>query len=130
MKKIYIVAALVLVAGIVMLINVSADFTTYANFQDAIKNGDKVKIAGKLRKDQPMIYNPIQDPNQFSFTMEDIQGKACQVTLLKSKPQDFEVSEQIVVTGKMQGSVFYATDILLKCPSKYKNEEIFIKKSS
>jgi cytochrome c-type biogenesis protein CcmE len=44
-----------------------------------------------------------------------------------SKPQDFERSEQIVLTGKMKGDEFVATDILMKCPSKYKDEEIYLK---
>ena len=47
--------------------------------------------------------------------------------LLAAKPQDFELSEQIVLTGKMQGDVFMASDMLMKCPSKYKDEEIYIK---
>ena len=35
------------------------------------------------------------------------------------KPQDFERSEQIVLIGKVQGDEFHASDILMKCPSKY-----------
>ena len=38
---------------------------------------------------------------------------------MKSKPQDFEKSEQIVVIGKMEAGNFVASDILMKCPSKY-----------
>ena len=44
-----------------------------------------------------------------------------------AKPQDFELSEQIVVTGRMKDDTFIATDLLMKCPSKYKDEEIYIK---
>ena len=40
------------------------------------------------------------------------------------------MSEQIVVTGKMGADSFVATDVLLKCPSKYKDEEVYMKKES
>ena len=49
------------------------------------------------------------------------------MVLKAAKPQDFEKSEQIVVTGKMAGDEFMASDVLLKCPSKYKDEEVYIK---
>jgi len=43
-----------------------------------------------------------------------------------TKPQDFERSEQIVLTGKMKGNEFHASHILMKCPSKYKNDQVEI----
>lgn len=49
---------------------------------------------------------------------------------MKAKPQDFERSEQVVLTGKMDGDEFVATEILMKCPSKYKDEEIYLKEKS
>ena len=46
------------------------------------------------------------------------------VIFLGSKPQDFERSEQIVLTGKMKGDEFLASKILMKCPSKYVEDEM------
>jgi cytochrome c-type biogenesis protein CcmE len=77
-----------------------------------------------------MYYNPEKDPNYFSFFIRDKDGVEKKVILLREKPQDFELSEQIVITGKMKAEEFIATDILLKCPSKYKDEEIYIKQES
>jgi len=48
----------------------------------------------------------------------------------RPKPQDFELSEEIVVTGSIQGDEFVGKDILLKCPSKYKDEEIYIREEN
>ena len=45
------------------------------------------------------------------------------VIVKKAKPRDIEKSEKVVVTGKMNGDVFEANEILMKCPSKYKNRE-------
>jgi len=43
------------------------------------------------------------------------------VVLNKARPQDFDKSEQIVVIGKMNANNFVASDVLMKCPSKYTN---------
>jgi cytochrome c-type biogenesis protein CcmE len=56
-----------------------------------------------------------------------MDGEEKKVVLNAAKPQDFELSEQIVITGKMKGDEFHASDLLMKCPSKYKDEEIYIK---
>jgi cytochrome c-type biogenesis protein CcmE len=76
-------------------------------------------VVGKLDKEKDMTYDPQVNTNLFSFYMKDNKGKECKVMLHKTKPQDFEHSEQIVLIGKMQGEEFQASDILMKCPSKY-----------
>ena len=127
MTKIYI-AAIFLIAGGVAFFSMSGkDVTTYTTFADAAQSSQKVKIAGQLAKDKEMIYNPEQDPNHFTFFVKDNNGEERKVVLNGAKPQDFELSEQIVITGKMKGDEFHATDLLMKCPSKYKDEEIKIK---
>ncbi len=62
--------------------------------------------------------------NYFAFYMRDNQGLESKVVFNGSKPQDFERSEQIVLTGKMIGNEFHASKILMKCPSKYEETEI------
>ena len=127
MKKIYIVAILMVVAAIVLLTTAADDMSTYATFDQAIRTGDRVKIAGQLSKDKEMHYDAAIDPNYFSFYLKDTKGEERKVVLLSEKPQDFELSEQIVLTGQMKGEEFIATDMLMKCPSKYKEEEVYIK---
>lgn len=124
MKRVYIVAVVMIIVAIALIVNAAGDTSTYATFAEATSASNKVKIAGTLAKDRPMVYQPEVDPNHFSFFIRDTKGEEHQVVLLRAKPQDFELSEQIVVTGKMQGKTFVATDVLMKCPSKYKDEEI------
>ncbi len=126
MNRNIIIALVLIVAGIAVFVNASKDVSTYANFEQA-NAGDRVKIVGQLSKDKPMVYDPQNNPNEFSFYMKDNEGVEKKVVLLKPKPQDFEMSEQIVVTGQMEGDVFNANEILMKCPSKYKDEEIAVK---
>jgi len=123
-KKIYIINIVVILLGVVLLLSASQDMTSYSTFGMAIDSGKRVKVVGELLKDKAMVYNPETNPNEFSFYLVDSEGQNNQVILNKAKPQDFEMSEQVVVTGIMQSGVFKADEVLMKCPSKYKDEEI------
>ncbi len=127
MKKIYIIAIIMVGVAIALLTTAADDMSTYATFEQAEQAGERVKIAGQLAKDKEMHYEPAEDPNYFSFYIRDTEGEERKVVLLSAKPQDFELSEQIVLTGQMKGDEFVATDMLMKCPSKYKEEEVYIK---
>ena len=124
MKKIYIINILVVIIGIGLLVSASKDMSTYGTFDTASQSGKRMKIAGELMKEKEMVYNPEIDANLFSFYMTDGNGNNSKVELNKPKPQDFERSEQVVVTGSMKSGVFVADELLMKCPSKYKDEEI------
>jgi cytochrome c-type biogenesis protein CcmE len=127
MKKSHILAILIVAVAIGFLISASSDVTTYANFEQAAKTGDRVKLVGQLVKEFPVEYDPEKNPNLMAFQLRDDKGQVRRVVLRATKPQDFERSEQIVLTGSMNGDTFEASDMLLKCPSKYKDQEIYIR---
>lgn len=128
MKKIHIVALVAIALCVGTIIAMTGDYTTYANFPEARQKPDAmVNVVGYLAKDKEMVYDPKKDPNYFAFTMTDKEGNLQKVWYKGSKPQDFERSEQLVVKGKMEGSDFHASEILMKCPSKYVNDEIVLK---
>ncbi len=113
--------------GVVMLISASKDMSTYSTFAQVKRSGESSKVVGTLAKDKPMYYNAEENPNLFRFFMTDQEGEVHEVTLQAPKPQDFELSEQVVATGSFVGEEFVATSILMKCPSKYKNEEVLVR---
>lgn len=120
MKKIHIVGIIVIAVAIGVIFTSMRNTSTYADFTEALANPDReFHVVGKLDKDQPQVYEPTVNPDEFTFSMVDNKGIEKKVVLHKSKPQDFERSEQIVLIGKMQGEEFHANDILMKCPSKY-----------
>lgn len=127
MKKTHIIAIIVIAAAVSILISASKDVTTYANFAQAAQSGDRVKLVGTLVKDQPVDYDPVKNPDFLSFWLRDESGQVKKVELHAAKPQDFERSESIVLTGEMSGDVFQASEMLLKCPSKYKDQEIYVR---
>jgi len=127
MKNTYIIGIILIVASIVVLMSASKDVSTYGNFETATSTGNRIKIVGTLAKDKETFYDPENTPNEFQFYLNDEKGSQKLVVLQKPKPQDFERSESIVLTGTMKGNKFVADEILMKCPSKYKEEEISIK---
>lgn len=127
MKKTYILAIIMAIVAVTLVLRAGGEVAPYANFSTASENGDQVKLVGTLVKDKAMEYDALKDPNYFSFWLRDQEGVERKVILLKGKPQDFEMSESIVLTGRMDEEAFIAKDIQLKCPSKYKDEESMIK---
>ena len=120
MKKIHIVGIVIIAIAIGAIFTTLNNTSTYAGFSEATKDaGSEFHVVGKLDKQKEAIYDPKVDANLFTFYMIDNKGIESKVVLHKNKPQDFERSEQIVLIGRMQGNEFHASDILMKCPSKY-----------
>lgn len=106
------------------------DFSTYDSIASAQqKQGRFVHMIAKLDSTQPIEYNPAVDANYLSFYAVDSLGGKTKVVYHNSKPADLEKSERVVLKGKMQGDVFECKDILLKCPSKYKDDKKQLEKS-
>ncbi len=120
MKKSHIILLLLVIASIGIVFYSLQNSETYANFTEAEANPEKIyHVVGHLNREKEMSYNPYMDANVFTFYLKDQQGIERKVLLHKSKPQDFDKSEQIVVIGKANNGIFEAKDILTKCPSKY-----------
>lgn len=123
MKKLHIIALVFVAVLIGVLISMTGDFSQYAVFNSELaKDGKEINIVGKIDLNQPMHYDPIKDPNKFTFFLKDDSLVVKQVLYKGEKPTDFEKAEKIVVTGKLKEDIFYADKILMKCPSKYKEQ--------
>lgn len=125
MKKTHIVVILAIVVALGTLLILFTSSDTYSDFKTAAGNTQREhQIIGKLSAGRPVVYQPSVNANEFSFYMADEKGRECKVVYNGSKPQDFEKSEQVVITGKMKNdSVFEASNLLLKCPSKYNDNK-------
>ena len=130
MKKTHIIILIGIAALIVGLLVFSVDFSTYDTINSAKnKQGKFVHIIAKLDKSEPIIYNPENNPNYLEFYAIDSLGGKTKVVYHNNKPTDFEKSERIVLKGKMQKDYFDCKDILLKCPSKYKDNKKMLEKN-
>ena len=123
MKKTHIVMLVLIVAAITVLISYTGNLTTYETIASAKeKQGKFVNLIAKIDKTQPVEYDAIKNPNYLVFTALDTLGNTVKVIYHNTKPTDMEKSERIVLKGKMNGNEFECKDILLKCPSKYKDD--------
>ncbi len=124
MKKTHIILLLGIAALIAGLISFSADFSTYDTIGSAKeKQGKFVHIIAKLDKTHPVEYDAVKNPNYLTFYAVDSLGGKTKVVFHNSMPADLEKSERLVMKGKMGNEHFECSDILLKCPSKYKDDK-------
>ncbi|CAN5231902.1 hypothetical protein BH09BAC2_BH09BAC2_11300 [soil metagenome] len=133
MKKLHIFILVVIALAIGALLMYSVDFSTYDTIQSAkTKQGKFVHLIAKLDRTEPIEYDALKDPNYLTFHVYDSLGAKTKVVYHNSKPAELEQSERIVLKGKMQGDVFDITEkdgILLKCPSKYKDDKKQLEKT-
>lgn len=125
MKKTHIIALVFIAVAIAVIIGMTDDYSRYETFASANASpASDFHIVGELVEDKEIYYEPEKDPNYFSFYLKDKSGEERKVIFNGAKPQDFERSEQIVLTGGMDGETFMASKILMKCPSKYVDDEL------
>ena len=122
MKKIHIVLLVCIAVAISILISFMGDITTYDTVISAKqKPGKFVHLIARMEKSS-MIYDPVNNPNYLSFNAMDSVGNSIKVVYHNAKPADIEKSDRIVLKGRVDGDHFECKDILLKCPSKYKDD--------
>ena len=119
---------------VIIIISTFGDASTYVTFskaKDVYESGSLTKfhVVGKLNKDEDNNIKGLiksDDKMSFTFQMIDEDGMKEKVFYGEPMPPDFLLSEQVVVIGGYENNTFIADDILLKCPSKYTEENIKI----
>ena len=130
MKTLHIFILVGIAIAIGALLMYSVDFSTYDTIESARKKpGKYVHLIAKLDKNQPVLYDAIKDPNYLIFYAVDSIGGSTKVIYHNVKPAELEQSERVVLKGKMEGDIFECDNILLKCPSKYKDDKKQLEKS-
>ena len=132
MKKSHILIIVIIAGAIGIIVSTAGDASTYVTFDQAMEmslTGSKkdIHVVGELKKDahsQPVGILEGNDKVSFSFIMIDDKGKEQQVYYNKPMPADFTRSEKVVVIGSYDGDIFRASNILLKCPSKYQEQNV------
>lgn len=132
MKKSHIAALILISITIGVLISMITDVTGYETIASAKqKAGKTVTVIAKLDK-RTVQYDPAKNPNYLTFEATDTLGDRMKVAYYYEKPYDMEKSERIVLKGKMENGIFQIHEqkgILIKCPSKYKDDPNAAKQS-
>jgi cytochrome c-type biogenesis protein CcmE len=132
MKKTHIIGIVVIAIAVMIIIITAGDASTYVTFIEAKKmasegKNKKIHVVGQLKKDAEGNVSGVEvtpDKLSVSFLMVDDENTEQKVYYSEPMPPDLLRSEQVVVIGSFSENVFIADKILLKCPSKYQEEEI------
>jgi cytochrome c-type biogenesis protein CcmE len=132
MKTTHIIGILVIAVAIVLIITTAGDASQYLTFDEAKTqsmngNTSQIHVVGQLKKSaigDVQGITPSPDMMSFKFVMVDEDGKEEVVFHSNPMPTDFMKSEQVVVIGGFKNNKFVAEKILLKCPSKYQEENV------
>lgn len=132
MKTSHIIGIIVIAVAIGLIITTAGDASQYLSFNEAKELADKgsstqVHVVGQLKKNEQgdvVGIQPSPDKLSFKFTLVDEEGNEQEVFHPNPMPTDFMRSEQVVIVGGYKQNNFVAEKILLKCPSKYQEENI------
>lgn len=104
------------------MVNFASNTSIYTDFKTAKNTSEEVHIVAEWVKREQAHYDQIKD--EFSFFLKDTLGNEAFVIYPDPKPVNFEQADKIVVIGKFQSDTFFANKILMKCPSKYENNNL------
>jgi len=125
MKKMHVVLLVGIAAAVAILLGFMGNVTTYETISSAKnKPGKVVTVIAKLDT-ATLYYDPVKNPNYLTFEAVDTLGDRMKVAYYYEKPYDMEKSERVVLKGKMENNIFEIKKkdgILVKCPSKYKDD--------
>jgi cytochrome c-type biogenesis protein CcmE len=120
MKKYIAIGTASLVFLTLLLLSFNKSSIEYADFQKAEELNKKVQVIGTLEKTLPYYYDV--NSNVFTFYMKDKKGKVKLVKYNGPQPNNFTIAPEFVVKGTIQDTLFLASEIITKCPSKYEGE--------
>lgn len=120
-KKVKLITGIgiILVFTVVGFITLMDSKIDYADFNTAKSKPDKeFEVKGDWLKDMES-----KSGTEFEFYMKDVNNTVMKVIYNKPKPDNLEHAESVVVRGKVKEDIFYASQILTKCPSKYTGQK-------
>jgi cytochrome c-type biogenesis protein CcmE len=131
MKRTHIVLLVLVAAAVCIIVSMFGDFSTYETFASAAQQpGKQYHVMGVLKPGKAVEYDPKTDANHCTFYVVDKAGNESKVIFNGAKPTDIERSEQIVMMGYMDGDAFRCSKIQMKCPSKYKKDQVVVGNAS
>jgi cytochrome c-type biogenesis protein CcmE len=120
MKVKYIFGIVIIVSFIIWAgISFNKTLTPYVSISQAKSAETTVQVKGQ-RVDEG-TFDTVN--NLFTFQLVDDTGDKITVVYDGAKPGNFEQATEVVCVGKYEEGSFKAKEILVKCPSKYMEEQ-------
>jgi cytochrome c-type biogenesis protein CcmE len=112
---------IVIIVGFIIWAGVSFNktLTPYVSIAEAKASSDMVQVKGQRAGKGTFD----TEKNLFTFGLIDDRGDKITVIFDGTKPGNFEQATEVVCVGKYVDGTFQAKEILVKCPSKYMEEQ-------
>ena len=121
MKRGTLVAVILTVVGLCAVVfsfvKNASPYVTVA--QAKVSNGDNLHLYGEIDKASIIIS---AGSSTVSFEITDEEGGVARVLYQGSPPNNLNEADHVVAVGGMNGDIFEAHKLMLKCPSKYESE--------
>jgi cytochrome c-type biogenesis protein CcmE len=113
-----VLLALIIVFGVGIFMTARTAFSSYVTFAEAELGGRPAQVKGVA------VSGSLQtaDAASFTFAVTDKAGKTLTVSHRGNVPPNLFTAEYIVVSGRFDGGVFAARNILVKCPTRFMQE--------
>jgi len=118
--RIYIGVAAIVIFGGLGIWSLRKTATPYVDFNRARTMQTNVQVLGKIDHGQA-TYD--ETSGKLLFYIIDENGDSMLVQFAGAKPGNFEQAESVVCVGRYQNGAFQASNLLVKCPSKYQGTE-------
>ena len=120
MKAKYIFGIVIIVTFIIWAgISFNKPLTPYVSIAEAKSAATMVQVKGQRADDGTFDTSN----NLFTFRLVDDKGEQITVVYDGVKPGNFEQASEVVCVGIYENGTFKAKEILVKCPSKYMEEQ-------
>lgn len=114
--KIMLAAGLLVAAVAIGLTSFKQTMTPYIGFAEAKSASGQVQVNGMLA-DKNYVMKPQQQ--YLRFNLKDSKGEVMPVEYHGVIPGNFDQAVSVVAIGQFEHDHFEATQLLVKCPSKY-----------
>lgn len=125
MKPAYLIAFFLIIISLgITLYAFSFSIAQHVTITQAMKMpGQTVQVPGKIIKDT-VVYDTSR--SELRFDVEEMNGKDPQrltIVYREPKPENFDTATSVEAQGVYKNGMFYAKNLLIKCPSKYNDEK-------
>ncbi len=120
MKRAYVIGAVLIAAFAALgITQFRSMLTPYVGFPEAQASGEQVQVKGKIDKDSVRFD---KKSNRLVFDVLDEDDRRMTVEYGRSAPGNFNQASHVVAVGVYKDGRFQASDLLIKCPSKYEGQ--------
>ena len=118
-RRLWVGLVLLAVFGGLAALNLNRTITPYVSFTEARASVRPVQVAG-FPDHAASRWDPAA--GEFRFEMKDEGGEQMDVCFKGVKPGNFDQAQSVVVIGRYEEGALHASQILVKCPSKYESQ--------